>query len=147
MTNRMSKPTATMEEARRQISQRLAAIIREGHLGIQVRFVQEGETSLIWVYTESEHEWKKRDDFALSPHLAEPLWDLLEGLSTQDYSDAWTCHRVEHRDRTEFELKFRRASLEPHITGDLESYLLGCLSHRHHDSGADSRRRIRFRKA
>ena len=145
MTSHANSAATTYEDARHELSHRLAQVIREGQVGMQVRFVQEGDSHLVWVYTRKEHEWKKRDDCALSANVAEPLYDLLEGLFAQKYADAWTVHRTEHSDRIDFELKFSRESIEPHIKGDLESYLNGCLAHDHHDSGADSRRRIRFR--
>jgi len=146
MSNRVTQPTATIEDARHALCHRLAEVIRQGDVGMQVRFVQEGETSLIWIYSKKDHEWRKRDDLAIDAHLTEPLFDLCEGLFAQKYADAWTCHRTDHSDRTDFELKFSRESIEPHVKGNLDSYLLGCLSHEHHDSGRDSRRRIHFRK-
>ena len=146
MTRQVEHPAPSIDEARRELCERLTRAIREGETGLQVRLVQSGNAKNdVWVYTQQQHEWKKRDDLAISALLAEPLENLLEGLFKQKYSDAWTCHRAEHSDRVDYELKFARESITPHVTGDLESYLTGCLSHAHHDSGQDSRRRMGFR--
>lgn len=145
MTTHVDSPAATMDEARRELCQRLAEAIREGGSGIQVRLLRVNQaTTEAWVYVKREHEWRKRNDLALSANLAEMLRELLEHLCTREYADAWTCHRAEHSDRTDFELKFHRETVEPHMAGDLESYLNGLLFHGHHDSGKDARRRIRF---
>lgn len=145
MTTHVEPPAAAMDEARREFCQRLAQAIREGTSGIQVRFLRVNQvTTEAWVYVNREHEWRKRNDLALSANLADMLRDQLEHLFTREYADAWTCRRTEHNDRTDFELKFNRESVEPHLAGDLESYLNGLLFHGHHDSGKDARRRIRF---
>lgn len=146
MTNRIVSQMALIDDARRDLCHRLAQAIREGEHGLQVRFVQSGRVaSAVWIYTLQHHEWRKRDDLAITDELAEPLHELMEGLFHQTFSDAWTCHRAEHSDRTDFELKFAREAIAPHVKADLESYLNGCLSHAHHDSGQDSRRRMGFR--
>ena len=146
MSPKVALPVASVDAARRELCHRLTQAIREGETGIQVRIVREGQIgNYAWVYTQQHHEWKKRDDLALSAAVVEPIKVLLEGLFKQEYADAWTCHRHDHSDRTDFELKFCRESIEPHVKADLESYLNGCLSHSHHDSGQDSRRRMGFR--
>ena len=146
MTTHVDSPAATMDDARREFCQRLAQAIREGGSGIQVRLLRVNQAMTeAWVYVNHEHEWRKRDDLALSANLAEMLRELLEHLCTREYADAWTCHRAEHSDRTDFELKFHRETVEPHMAGDLEAYLNGLLFHGHHDSGKDARRRIRFK--
>jgi hypothetical protein len=146
MSPKVALRVASVDDARRELCHQLTHVIREGATGMQVRIVTEGETSkFAWIYTQQQHEWKKRDDLVLSSAVIEPIQVLLEGLFKQEYSDAWTCHRHDHRDRTDFELKFCRESIEPHVKADLESYLNGCLSHAHHDSGHDSRRRMGFR--
>lgn len=146
MTTHVDPPAATMDEARRELCQRLAVAIREGNSGIQIRLLRVNQaTTEAWVYVHREHEWRKRDDLALSANLAETVRELMEHLVTREYADAWTCHRTDHSDRTDFELKFHRESLEPHLAGDLEAYLNGLLFHGHHDSGKDARRRIRFK--
>jgi hypothetical protein len=145
MTTRVEAPVATLDDARREFCQRFATAIREGGSGIQVRFLKVNqEITEAWIYVYHEHEWRKRNDLAISAHLVGVLWELLESLSTREFADAWTCRRAEHSDRTDFELKFHREALEQHLEGDLESYLNGCLFHGHHDSGKDERRRIRF---
>ena len=146
MTTRVDPPAASIDEARHELCLRLAKAIREGEHGLQVRLVKTGNSQVeAWIYTQQHHEWKKRDDLAVVSPMVEPLRVLLEGLFHQKFSDAWTCHRTEHHDRTDYELKFVRESIDPHVKGDLESYLTGCLSHAHHDSGQDSRRRMGFR--
>ena len=137
---------ATIDDARRELCHRLAVAIREGETALQVRIVRTGnQPEVNWIYTQQHHEWKKRDELAIPAAMTDALHELLEGLFKQKYSDAWTVHRSEHSDRIDFELKFTRESIEPHVKGDLESYLNGCLSHAHHDSGQDSRRRMGFR--
>lgn len=145
MSTQVYVPVATMADARRELCQRLADAIRDGGSGIQVRFLRVNQANTqAWVYVNHMHEWRKRNDLALSAHLANLLQDLLENLSARECADAWACRRVEHRDRTDFELKFHRESVEPRLDGDLESYLNGCLFHGHHDSGKDARPRSRF---
>ena len=145
MTTHVDPPAAAIDQARRELCQRLTEAIREGASGIQVRCLRVNQTNTeAWVYVNCEHEWRKRNDLALSTNLADILQDQLEHLSTREYADAWTCRRTEHSDRTDFELKFHRESIEPHLAGDLESYLNGLLFLGHHDSGKDARRRIRF---
>ncbi len=145
MPTHVDPPAATMDEARRELCQRLAEAIREGGFGIQVRLLRVGQMATeAWVYVRREHEWQKRDDLALSANLAELVQELLEHLATREYADAWSCHRTDHSDRIDFELKFHRESIEPHLTGDLAAYLNGLMFHGHHDSGKDARRRIRF---
>lgn len=145
MTTHVDSPAVMMDDARRELCQRIAEAIREGHFGIQVRFLRVNPaTTEPWVYVIREHEWRKRNDLALPVNLTEVLQELLENLASREYADAWTCHRAEHSDRTDFELKFHREIVEPHLTGDLAAYLNGLLFHGHHDSGKDARRRIRF---
>ena len=145
MTTQVDPPAATMDDARRELCQRLAVAMREGGFGIQIRLLRVHEaTTDAWIYVNRGHEWQKRNDLALPVQLAEMVQELLEHLTTREYADAWTCHRADHSDRTDFELKFHREAVEPHLKGDLEAYLNGLLFHGHHDSGKDARRRIRF---
>ena len=145
MNTRVDPPEATNADARHALCRHLVQTIREGEIGMKIRFVQTDETTReLWVYTNRQHAWTKRDDLIVPLHLATAMQSLLEGLAKQEYADAWTCHSTKHSDRIDFEIKFSRESIEPHVKGDLESYLNGCLAHEHHDSGKDSRRRIRF---
>jgi len=145
MTTHVDPLAATMDDARRELCQRLAEAIREGGSGIQVRLLRVNQaTTEAWVYVNREHEWRKRNDLALPANMAELVQELLEHLATREYADTWACHRAEHSARIDFELKFHRESVEPHLKGDLEAYLNGLLFHGHHDSGKDARRRIRF---
>ena len=147
MTKHVDSPAGTLDDARRELCQRLATAIREGSSGIQVHLVQaDQDIKEIWVYVHREHEWRKRNDLALPSHLGELLEELLENLTSRDYADTWSCRRTDHSDRTDFELKFNRDSVAAQLEGDLAAYLNGCLFHGHHDSGKDARRRIRFRE-
>lgn len=146
MATHVDPPAATMEDARCELCQRLAEAIREGGSGIQVRLLRANQVATeAWVYVNRDHEWRKRNDLALSAHLVEMLQDQLEHLCTREFADAWTCRRTEHSDRIDFELKFHRELVVPHLKGDLESYLNGILFRGHHDSGKDARRRIQFK--
>lgn len=147
MTTRVETPAETADDARRELCQRLATALREGSVGIQVRFPRvDQEIKEAWVYAHHEHEWRKRNDLAVPSHLAGVLEELLENLITREYADTWTCRRSDHSDRIDFELKFNRDSVVEHLEGDLESYLNGCLFHGHHDSGKDARKRMRFKE-
>ena len=146
MPTRAESPVGAFDEARHQLCHRLAIVLREGQTGLQIRFVQTGQSEpQLWIYTLQQHSWTKRDDLVIADELRSSLQELLEGLFRPEFADEWTCHRSEHSDRLEFELKFSRDRITPHLHGDLESYLIGCLSHAHHDSGQDSRRRMGFR--
>jgi len=136
---------SALDEARRELCKSLVASIQEGDVGLQVRFLRnEEEVSEAWIYTRKEHEWTKRNDLTVSQSLLQPMCTLLEGLSRQEFTDPWMIRRTSHSDRIDFELKFHRDAIEPHLNRDLESFLIGCLSHGQHDSGKDARRRIRF---
>jgi hypothetical protein len=140
-------PTPPQEIARHELCRKLAEVIRNGESVLQIRFLDASpETHDVWVYVRDHHDWKKRDDLAFPPGLHDGLLDLLEGLVHQKFSDDWSCARHEHHQRVDFVLNFAREALEKHLSNGLESYLNGCLAHSHHDSGQDSRRRIRFQQ-
>lgn len=142
-TNNIDDP---VDEARKQLCQRLADGLRGGACSYQVRFqLTKGTPTEVWIYAHSDHDWRKRDDLPIRPAFAGELLDQFEMLSKRDFSDVWSLRRVEHSDRIDFELKFRHDVVTPHLGAGLESYLLGCMFLGHHDSGKDARHGIRFR--
>lgn len=148
--SKMNNPVAAanidhVDLARRQICNILAKGMIDGTYGFQFRFIRPHEQLIeSWVYFYSEHEWRKRGDFSVIGSALEPLFDQFEIIARREFADDWTCRRIEHRDRVDFELKFRREAVESYPQNELESFLAGCLFHGHHDSGKDARRRIRF---
>lgn len=132
-------------DVRHEFCRVVAVGIREGAYGCQARFIRKDEEiSDVWFYFYRNHQWHKRDEFAVAAAAAAELFSQLEMVASRDVADAWNCRRVDHHDRTDFELKFQPESLQSHLNNDLESYLMGCLFSGHHDTGKDARRRIRF---
>ena len=141
-----SQPALAVDEARRELCQRMATAMRAGAVRFQLRFLRQNDVvSEVWLYTYQSHAWQKRDDLAIPARLSPSLWDQMEMVSSREVADFESCRRVDHSDRVDIELSFRREAIESHLTGDLESFLNGCLFHGHHDSGQDSRRRMGFR--
>ena len=139
-----SQPVLNHDDVQRELCQRLAVAMRTGIFGFQIRCIKQGESGPeAWIYVHQDHQWEKRDDLALPSSLTSDLLEQMELISTREYSDAWTCRRISHSDRTDFELKFRREHVESHLDNNLESYLYGALFLAQHDSGKDARRRIR----
>ncbi len=140
-----TQPTTSIDDARRVFCDKLAGAIQAGALRFQIRFIRRDEAiENVWIYVFQKDTWHKRDDLAFPMELAASLRDQMDMVSTREYADAWNCRRIDHPDRTDFELTFRQPALEHAITGDLKSFLNGCLFHGHHDSGKNQRRRIRF---
>ncbi len=133
------------DKARYELCARLAEAMNAGAFRFQIRFLRSDDAfGDVWIYVYQSHEWKKLHDYSFPTELIPSLWNQIEMISTRKYSDGWACLRSEHPDRVDFKLMFRRKALEGHLTSHLESFLEGCLFHGHHDSGQDSRRRIRF---
>jgi len=146
MTNTVEFSGVKIDEARRELCQRLATAMRKGVFRFQLRFVHRDDVIQdLWLYTYQSREWEKRDDLALAGDLASALWDEMEIVTSRNVADFGSCRRIDHSDRTDFELTFRREKVENHLAGDLESFLKGCLFYGHHDSGKDSRHRMGFR--
>jgi hypothetical protein len=137
-----------VDEARHQLCHGLATGIHEGNCSFQIRIQQpHGIPVEAWIYTQVDHEFRKRNDLAIAPELAGVLMLQLETLAGRDFTDAWSLRRADHHDRIDFELKFRHDVVSSHVTDNLESYLYGCLFHGHHDTGKDARHRIGFRNS
>jgi hypothetical protein len=147
----MTKPvdhqkSTDVDGVRHSVCAKLAKGMQLGAFGFQFRFIRRGGIPVeAWVYCHQDHEWRKRDDITFPADVAEELFDEFEMISKRDYADDWSCRRIDHSDRTDFELKFRREAMDSHMQNGLESFLMGCLFYGHHDSGEDSRRRIKFR--
>ena len=141
-----SQSVSADDNARNEFCHRLADAMRTGVFRFQVRFLRhEGVLGEVWLYVHQSHEWVKQHDDDFPPELVPNLWAQMEMIATRKYADSWACLRADHPDRTDFKLMFRRKFVERHLKSNLESFLNGCLFHGHHDSGKDSRRRIRFR--
>lgn len=134
-----------VDVARHRICNILAQGIIGGTCGFEFRFVRPHKQFIeSWVYFFSEHRWHKRDEFTEHGNAVAALVDQFEMIAKREFADDWTCRRVEHSDRVDFELKFRREAVESYPQNGLETFLVGCLFQGHHDSGKDARRRIRF---
>ena len=134
------------DQVRHEVCAQLATMVRSGIDGFLLRFVnRDGNPVDCWIYSYEKHQWHKRNDFPVDSISVPSLFDDFENLSHRDVSDTWSCRRVDHGEHLDFELKFKPEGLEAHRTGDVESFLMGTLFGSHHDSGRDSRRRIRFR--
>ena len=146
--NHESQAVVDIDALRRDLCQKMADGMRLGVFGFQIRVLHPGDSPTeAWLYVHQEHEWRKRTDVQFSATAAKGLLDELEHVATQEHADDWTCRRIEHSDRTDFELTFRREGVQSHVDdkpGHLESFLVGCLFFGHHDSGKDSRHRIRY---
>ncbi|HEY0981804.1 MULTISPECIES: hypothetical protein [unclassified Schlesneria] len=136
-----------VDVARNQICNILAKGMSGGTCGFEFRFVRPHQQfTEAWVYFFSEHQWHKQDEFTEHGNVVATLVDQFEMIASREFADDWTCRRVEHSDRVDFELKFRREAVESYPQNGLESFLAGCLFQGHHDSGKDARRRIRFKE-
>jgi hypothetical protein len=133
------------DKIRRDLCKKIAEGLHDSTFGFQLRLVGKDQIfSDAWLYRFRDHEWKKdRESVCESSAIAE-LFRQLEMIASREVADAWNCRRINHSDRVDFELKFHPESVNGHLNGDLESYLMGCLFYGHHDTGKDSRRRIRF---
>jgi hypothetical protein len=141
-----SDPDMFVDETRQKLCQLLATAMREGASRFHLRFPRrDDEIEGVWFYTHQSNEWNKRDDLAMPQRLVPALWDQMENVSSRNVADYGSCRRVDHADRTDFDLTFHRADYEQHLAGNLESYLNGRLFYGHHDSGKDSRRRMTFK--
>lgn len=147
----MSKPPATTEsksddarEVRQEFCRIVGLGIREDAFGCQARFIHDDDAiSDVWFYFYRNHRWEKKDEMTVATAAAPELFRQLELVASREVTDAWHCRRVDHHDRTDFEIKFQPAPLQGHLN-DIESYLMGCLFSGHHDTGKDARRRIKF---
>jgi|GEM_PF-1998984 len=134
------------DDVRRDLCGKLATGVREGAYGLQVRFTRTGDAlASAWFYLYRDHEWHKRQDFAVSSEDIPELFVQLEMVASREITDSWSCRRVDHGDHTDFQLKFQPEPMHAHINDGLESYLLGRLFFGHHDTGEDSRARMGFR--
>lgn len=132
------------DEVRRAACKAMAQQIRSGAFDFQFRFHRrDGVPVEVWLYQHVDRQWKKIE-FQFPANAVAELYEQMSVLAKRDYADDWSCHSIDHCDRTDIELKFRRERVEPQIERNLESYLLGCLFYGHHDSGLDARHRIRF---
>lgn len=140
-----SASAADTTKIRQDICKDLAAGIHAGAYGLQFRFLHKDDTvSDVWLYRYHGHEWHKQRDYSVDAADMPGLYDQLELIASREFADVWNCRRIDHSDRTDFELKLNPESMQAHLNANLESYLMGCLFSGHHDSGKDSRRRIRF---
>ena len=142
----VSRSNDQVDDARHALCHSLAEGLRGGATAFQVRFHQVKDLPAeAWVYSHVKNDWHKRDDFSIGVPLVAELFDQCVTLASREYADVWTLRRTDHRDRTDFELKFRHEAIAEHLNDGLEKYLMGCLFLGHHDSGKDSRHRMGFR--
>lgn len=140
-----TQPATSVDDARRALCDKLAGAMHAGILRFQIRFIHPQEdVENVWLYVHQKDAWQKRDDLAFPTELAASLFDQMEMVSSREFADAWNCRRIDHPDRTDFELAFRHDAISHALAGDLKSFINGCLFHGHHDTGKNQRRRIRF---
>lgn len=144
MTKDIQSAMPEIDEVRRLACNTMGERIRSGAFVFQFRFLRrEGVPVEVWLYEHVDRQWQKID-LSFPANAVAELYEQITLLAKRDYADDWSCRRIDHSDRTDIELKFRRERIEPLIARNLESHLLGCLFYGHHDSGLDARHRIRF---
>lgn len=130
---------------RAEICRRVAEGIKSGAYGFQARFILRNEQPVeVWSYVYLDHQWHKRDDLAFGPGMLTELFEEFETIASRSVAEDWSCRRVVHADRIDFELKFHKDAIDAHAKNGLESYVMGLLFQGHHDTAQDARRRIRF---
>ena len=129
------------DEARAELCQRVACMLRDGAVGVRVRL--DSPTGEAWFYEHKSNAWHKQADVIHDRTLACALSEQLDILASKPDGDILKIARHDASDWHETDLHFRRDAIAHRLDDKLESYVLGLLFGDHHDSKQDIRRHPR----
>ncbi|MBI5761647.1 MAG: hypothetical protein HZA46_24320 [Planctomycetales bacterium] len=136
----------TVDQARTELCRHLARLMVAGSHNFRIRtFLSDGEPVRGCLYTYRNHAWRKVEDVDLSQSIVEVLDEQLDMLVSRAHADAWSARQKNFADRRDVDIRFHRDAIDPHLNGNLASFLLGSLFLGHHDSRKDVRRQMRWR--
>lgn len=136
----------TVDQARSELCRHLAQLMVTGAHNFRIRtFLSDGEPVRGFLYTYRNHAWRKVEDMELSQDTVAALGEQLDMLVSRAHADAWSVRQKKFADRRDVDIRFHRDSIDPHLNGNLASFLLGSLFLGHHDSRKDVRRQMRWR--
>lgn len=135
---------AAVDDARREICDRFAGMIREGGLTVRVRLTRKGVVpSEARFAVHRGNQWHTEADVLTDAALLNAVWEEMEQVASRGHAEEWSARWDEAPDWVEVAVQFRAEKISAHAGEALPSLLMGMLFHSRHDSGQDRRRSIR----
>lgn len=122
---------AASNESRQDLCECLEDALGTGIFNFRFRFLrQDGTIRGLSIHGFRNHFWECLDIRA-SDDVTSGLWKRLVAAADRDTTEKWTCHRVDHKGQTDFEVSFPFGAVARELAEDVESSPDKYLFHDH----------------